>query len=229
MTFYNHFYYSDRKTKVTAVSQILHSADNTKWYKDTGEIYKKSGNKLVKILQFSWSREDLDELFLSKNDDDTFGCSWMPEDDSAYDIGSGSKRLRKVYAVTFHGKSTSAQYADVAEKYTVDRKYQFGTVLQIAKGKQHEVEIFQGGVLAGVISKNPAYMLNSKIEGEYVVLTGQSPVICKGEITKGQYCIAQTGGFVIGVDKSDLTFEDFKNSVGVALYDSVDNIVMTKI
>lgn len=226
--FYEHFYYSDRTTQVTAVSEILESDDGTVWYKDTGEIYKKSGSKLLKKVQFTWLQSDLDALYLSKEDDDTFGCTWTPTDDNAYDFGSSDMRLKAIYAVNFYGTASSAEYADVAEKYTVDKKYPYGAVLQIAEDGTHEVETYTGGTLAGVISKDPAYMLRSSITGEYVVLCGQSPVVCQGTITKGQYCIAQCGGYVVGVDKADLTFEQLKNKVGVAIADNIGSFVLCK-
>lgn len=226
--FYDHFYYSDRTTKVTSVAEILNADDGTVWYRDTGEIYKKSGDKLLKKVYFQWLQADLDALYISKEDDDTFSCTWTPTGDAAYNFGSSSYRLNAIYAVTFYGKATSAEYADVAEKYTVGKKHPYGSVLQIATDSDYQVELYNGGTLAGVISKNPAYMLNSSIDGEYVVLTGQSPVICQGTITKGQYLIAQDGGYVIGVDKADLTFEQLKNRVGVALADNSGVFVLCK-
>jgi len=225
--FYNHFYYSDRETRVTTISEILTSPDGTEFVKDTGEIYQKTGTRLLKKVQFLWSREDLDKLYLSKEDDDAFDGTLYPFGDNVHDFGRNDKRLAKIFAVSFEGTSTSAKYADVAEKYTSDKKYQFGTVVQISKGSK-EITIFSGDTLAGVISKNPAYMLNSEIEGEYVVLSGQSPVICKGAVKKGQFCIAQSGGYVIGVDKNALTFEQLKDKVGVAISDSANNYVLTK-
>lgn len=226
--FYTHFYLSDRETKVTSISEILESPDGTEFYKDTGEIYKKYDTKLLKKAQFTWLQEDLDKLYLSKEDDDTFDGSLEPLVDNIHTFGKADKRLKSIHAVSFEGTSTSAKYADVAEKYTSDKKYQYGTVVQIDTETENEITLFDNGTLCGVISKNPAYMLNSEIEGEYVVLTGQSPVICKGDIKKGQYCIAQSGGYVIGVDKSDVTFSQTKDSLGVALADSISNYVLVK-
>lgn len=226
--FYEHFYYSDRKTKVTSVAEILNAADGTEWYRDTGEIYRKNGYKLLKKVQFTWSQDDLASLFISKEDDDVFACTLSPTDDAAYDFGKADKRLKSIFAVNFYGKASSAEYADVAEKYTSDGEYPVGAVLQIANSDDHQVELYQGGTLAGVISENPAYKLNCTIKGQYVVLTGQSPVICRGKVKKGQFLVAQVGGFVIGIDKNEMTLGQYLDKVGVALEDNKGDCVLCK-
>jgi len=63
---------------------------------------------------------------------------------------------------TFQGTATSAKYADLAEKYMPDSDYQPGTVLQF--GGEQEVTIaneYATHRVAGVVSTDPAYMMNS--------------------------------------------------------------------
>ena len=51
--FYNHFYYDDKVTRVTTISEIVDSPNNTIFYKDTGEIYKKFDTFLNKKEKFT--------------------------------------------------------------------------------------------------------------------------------------------------------------------------------
>lgn len=66
--FYEHFYLSNKTTKVTAVSQILNSVDGTKFYKDTGQAYVKSGNKLEKTISIFYEDDDFVDAFYERGD-----------------------------------------------------------------------------------------------------------------------------------------------------------------
>ena len=139
--------------------------------------------------------------------------------------------LRDAYgnlnAVLFQGTATTARYADLAEKYETDREYPVGTVLEVQGEK--EVTLYKGGALAGVISENPGLMINAEGEGQYVALKGKVPVICEGDVYKGQYCLAIAGGKVQGKFKEEMTALDVLNIVGVALEDSKNKMVQVKI
>lgn len=134
-----------------------------------------------------------------------------------------------LYANVFYGTATSANYADIAEKYQTDKEYEVGTVMEV--GGDCEITEFNGGALAGVISGQPGYMLNGNAGDDYqfVALKGKVPVFCEGTIFKGQYCIATNGGKVVGVDKDNVQVSEQLDIVGVALEDSVDNMVMVKV
>jgi hypothetical protein len=92
------------------------------------------------------------------------------------------------------GVATSAQYADLAEKYLADQEYEIGTVVVI--GGEKEITASSWGQRAiGVISGNPAYMMNSELEnGTYVALKGRVPVKVIGRIKKGEDLIAANNG-----------------------------------
>ena len=49
--------------------------------------------------------------------------------------------------------------------------------------------------VAGVISTDPAYMMNSEAEGQYVALTGRVPCKVTGPVAKGDLlvCSAESG------------------------------------
>ena len=105
----------------------------------------------------------------------------LPDTTTSYDIGSSSKKYNTVYA-----KATSAQYADLAEVYESDAEYEVGTV--VVFGGEKEITISKVGndtAVAGVISENPAYLMNDSANGLPVALMGK--VKCKviGHINKG--------------------------------------------
>lgn len=93
----------------------------------------------------------------------------------------------------FHGTATSAQYADLAELYTADAEYEPGTVLKI--GGEAEVtqttDAFCPEVF-GIVSTNPAYLMNSACEGTSVAIALEGRVPCKviGPVKKGQRLVA---------------------------------------
>jgi trimeric autotransporter adhesin len=93
-------------------------------------------------------------------------------------------------AVNFHGFATSAAYADLAEKYLADTDYPAGTV--VVFGGEQEVtttEIDHDSRVAGVISTNPAYLMNSESTGVPVALTGRVPCHVQGPVDKGDLLV----------------------------------------
>ena len=89
-------------------------------------------------------------------------------------------------AGTITATATQAQYADLAEKYLADRNYEPGTV--VVFGGDAEVtttsEDFDHRV-AGVVSTDPAYLMNSDSDGVAVALAGRVPCKVSGKIAKG--------------------------------------------
>ena len=92
---------------------------------------------------------------------------------------------------TLVGSSTlSATYADLAERYEADAVYEPGTVLVIGGEKEVTISTTPADTrVAGIVSKNPAYMMNSEAGNDethpYIALKGR--VLCKvvGPIKKG--------------------------------------------
>ncbi len=118
-------------------------------------------------------------------------------------------------ANTFTGVATEAYYADLAEKYATDAEYEVGTV--VAVGGDKEVTACKIGDRAiGVISANPAYLMNKDAEGQAVALKGRVPVKVVGAVRKGQRLVASSNGTAVaGVPHSSDVF-------GVALESSDD-------
>jgi hypothetical protein len=99
-----------------------------------------------------------------------------------------------IFAVKFRGTATAAEYADLAEKYLADHGYGVGTVVTI--GGDKEVTACKSGDRAiGVVSANPAFMMNSQLEnGTYIALKGRVPVKVMGPVKKGDRLIAADCG-----------------------------------
>jgi uncharacterized protein YjbI with pentapeptide repeats len=95
-------------------------------------------------------------------------------------------------------RSTSAQYADVAEKYLADADYEAGTVLDF--GGAEEVTLCDTDMsrkLAGVVSTQPAYLMNDAIQGDHTValaLLGRVPCKVRGPIAKGDMLVSAGEG-----------------------------------
>lgn len=98
----------------------------------------------------------------------------------------------------FSGLAMCAKYADLAENYSADRCYAPCTVLQF--GGPCEVTIAQDGTraVAGVVSTNPAYLMNGELDAEFVTavaLTGRVPVKVRGRIKKGDMMVSAGDGY----------------------------------
>jgi hypothetical protein len=90
---------------------------------------------------------------------------------------------------TIFAKATSAQYADVAEKYVADRVYPAGTVLEIGGAAEvEETTTYASTRIAGVVSTNPALIMNSgeqDTNAVEVALLGRVPCRVTGTIRRG--------------------------------------------
>jgi trimeric autotransporter adhesin len=105
----------------------------------------------------------------------------LPDTTLTYDIGSTGNKYNTVYA-----KATSAQYADLAEIYESDQPYPVGTVVIFGGDKEITQAMADADPrVAGVISENPAYLMNSNAIGQPVALMGKVKCRVVGHINKG--------------------------------------------
>jgi hypothetical protein len=117
----------------------------------------------------------------------------IPSSNISGNVGSPTRWFN-----TFHGVSTQAKYADLAENYQADQPYEPGTVL--AFGGDAEVTIAEDGTraVAGVVSTNPAHLMNGGLVGTNVVtvaLLGRVPCKVRGTIRKGDLLISAGSGY----------------------------------
>jgi hypothetical protein len=122
------------------------------------------------------------------------------------DIGQTGNRFGTIF-----GTATSARYADLAEKYTTDQEYEPGTVLAVANaGDAESTATWQSGQrVLGVVSTNPAFLMNDEADGQAIALRGRVPVKVVGPIRKGQPLICNQDGKGI--------YGDTCNSFAIAL------------
>lgn len=106
-------------------------------------------------------------------------------------------------ANVFDGTATAARYADLAEKYLADAEYEVGTVVCVGGEKEITASVF-GERALGVVSANPAVMMNSELDGgTYIALKGRVPVKVQGPVKKGDRLVADNGGIaVVGNDNT---------------------------
>ena len=113
------------------------------------------------------------------------------------DIGQAANVFANIYATTFRGVSTTAQYADLAEKYSADADYEPGTVLHF--GGEAEVTLCDTDMcskVAGVVTTAPAHLMNSALEGVTAAVALQGRVPCKviGPVSKGDMMVSAGNG-----------------------------------
>ena len=135
-------------------------------------------------------------------------------------IGSSGTYFNTVFA-----KATTAQYADLAELYVSDADYAPGTVVSF--GGEHEITITtvsSDARIAGVVSTNPSYLMNSGQQGTFVLplaLTGKVPTRVTGNIAKGDMIISAGNGMAMSCATPTIgtvigkSLEDFSGSTGV--------------
>ena len=90
--------------------------------------------------------------------------------------------------------AASALYADLAERYEADAVYEPGTVLVVGGTKEvTTTNQFADTRVAGIVSKNPAYMMNSEAGSDethpYIALKGRVPCKVVGYIEKGDLLV----------------------------------------
>lgn len=132
---------------------------------------------------------------------------------SLIDMGTATHKWKDVHADRFVGVSSSSQNADLAEKYTTDREYPTGTIMSISTSVLHECHAAKENETAiGVISANPAYVMNSESSGQTLALKGRVPVRITGPVNKGDS--------VYLLDDGIASTKESSNLIGVALESS---------
>jgi hypothetical protein len=108
-------------------------------------------------------------------------------------IGASGQTFNTIFA-----KATTAQYADLAEKYAADAEYEPGTVLCFGGSAEvtqcdHDAD----RKVAGVVTTNPAYMMNDAIDAEHsaaIALQGRVPCKVVGPVAKGDMLVSAGAG-----------------------------------
>jgi hypothetical protein len=133
-----------------------------------------------------------------------------------YNIGTNANKFGTVYAT-----AQTALYADLAENYVSDDVAD-PTAIMIIGGDEEVTPstISHDPRVIGVMSQNPAYLMNTAIDGigSAIALTGRVPVRVKGPVNKGD-CIVSSDIAGVG-EKLDM----FKYTPGCIVGKTLDSI-----
>ena len=129
--------------------------------------------------------------------------------------------LVDIRANVVHARSTSAQYADVAERFEADAPMSEGAVVIVGGDAEiTEVTSDLSENVFGVISTQPAYAMNAGAGNSdshpFVAMTGRTPVRVTGTVDKGQRLVSSS---VKGTARAVATGETISpfNVIGRAL------------
>ena len=130
-----------------------------------------------------------------------------PDGNNTRSMGTALLRYATIFATTFNGTSTAAQYADVAENFSADAQYAPGTVVALGGAEEiTRVNEEASEQVFGVISEKPAYLMNAALEnGLPVAVTGRVPVRVLGMVNKGERLVSAGNGLARAAQAGEAT------------------------
>lgn len=141
----------------------------------TGQILNAGSNGIGNIGSELGAFENVFSLAVSVEEINKSGSNGVGN------IGAAGSTFNTVFA-----KATAAQYADLAELYSSDQSHPPGTV--VIFGGSHEVtQSYRSHDhrIAGVVSTDPAFIMNSAADGIAIALTGRVPCWVQGPVEPG--------------------------------------------
>ena len=134
-------------------------------------------------------------------------------------IGNSSGYFNTIFA-----KATSAQYADVAERFHADEYLEPGTVVELggpAEITRSRAEL--SDEVFGVISTQAAYLMNAGAGSDHthppVAMTGRVPVRVTGPVRKGDRLVSAGDGMARAARREEIRST---NVIGRSLQDKTD-------
>ena len=134
-------------------------------------------------------------------------------------IGASGAVFNTVFA-----KATTAEYADMAERFHADAEYTSGTVVEL--GGINEITLCQddlSNTVFGVVSTKAAYLMNggagTNITHPPIAMSGRVPVNVMGFITKGDRLVSAGNGVARSANLDETTAF---NVIGRALESKTD-------
>ena len=125
----------------------------------------------------------------------------------------------------FRGTATSADYADLAERYAADAEYEAGTVVRL--GGTHEItQTLQESDIDvfGIVSDSPGFEMNAGAGTDathpFVALAGRVPCKVIGKVVKGDRIISSSTPGTAIAHKGDSP--DYRPIIGRALQSKDD-------
>lgn len=120
-------------------------------------------------------------------------------------IGSSSSYFNTIFA-----KATSAQYADLAERFEADEYMPAGTVVELGGEKEvTRAKLELSDEVFGVISTRAAYLMNGAAGDDAthppIAMTGRVPVMVVGKVRKGQRLVSAGNGIARAAKPGEAT------------------------
>jgi hypothetical protein len=134
-------------------------------------------------------------------------------------IGSSAGYFNTIFA-----KATSAEYADMAERFASDAVYRSGTVVELGGSEEVTLCVEElSNTVFGVVSTQPAYTMNggagTNETHPAIAMTGRVPVNVMGFVTKGDRLVSAGNGVARSANLDEIT--SF-NVIGRALESKTD-------
>lgn len=147
------------------------------------------------------------------------GANIRPLTNNTQTVGTSSFRFNTMYATTFDGTATMAQYADLAERYAVDMQVEAGDV--VIFGGEAEItkcSVEADTAVAGIISEKPGVMMNHAAGDNkthpYVALKGKVPCKVVGPVKKGDLLVtSEVLGYGRSVGKNAEPYTAFARAI----------------
>jgi hypothetical protein len=120
------------------------------------------------------------------------------------------------------GSRLTATYADLAEYYAADKQYGPGTVLEFGGDEEVTIAKDESNKLAGVVSSEPAYVMNGNIQAEHPVmlaLIGRVKVKVIGWVSKGDMLVSAGNGYA----KTNIMSPKIGTVIGKAIESKADS------
>jgi hypothetical protein len=137
--------------------------------------------------------------------------------------------MYRLHLAQFFATATSAQYADLAERFAADDIYEAGTVVEL--GGINEItsaSLELSDRVFGVISTQAAYLMNGSAGSDAthppVAMTGRVPVRVTGTVNKGDRLVSAGMGIARAAQPGEATAF---NTIGRALVNKTDTGVGT--
>ena len=137
--------------------------------------------------------------------------------------GVGNIGTSSGYFNTIFAKATSAEYADLAERFEADATYPPGTVVMLGGAKEITAAMEDAtDEVFGVISTRPAYTMNGAAGDDAthppIAMTGRVPVRVIGTVRKGDRLVSAGNGLARSARKDEWTAY---NVIGRAIRDKL--------
>ena len=106
---------------------------------------------------------------------------------------------------TFTGTATNAQYADLAEMYATDGDIEAGTVVHFGgEGKVAQCDTANCRTVAGIISTDPAHLMNANQEGAALAIAGRVPTKVTGAVAAGDLMVSAGNGMAMANNNASM-------------------------